>query len=481
MIEHTCLLGTVLLLLQSWLHLRQPKPYMDELFHIPQAINFCTAIVNKSRPTYDGKITTPPGLYIPNAMLSLVFPPDVVCSTRGLRLTNCLFTLFTFVVISNIISLLRTRFNTEKGPDEDVQGHCHHYALALIFIPISFFFSFLYYTDTPSTFYILLAWYFSLINRHASSALTATLATLTRQTNLVWHVFIIFDAFIQTVIPIEPDLKSQTRPGNVINNFGERCSHAIQQLRPHLIPFCLYVIFLYINKGVALGDKERHKETIHHVTIAYFSLFHTVFYLPLQLATCTKPADILKTITHPLFASQTVLKSTFVLSIAISIGLILTTGDYAHPFILSDNRHLTFYIYRRWIRRSAIHRLILAPLYAYAPSSIHVDLLNIRHPPLRLHHFLTDIFIFLCTCAVLLPNPLFEPRYFIVPNLFLTIRRIARAPRQRKEHLPLRICCVSAFYFVMSFGLVFLFAERPFSRAIDTHMPGDDSPGRFMI
>lgn len=481
MIVHVFLLGTVLLLFQSWLHLRQPKPYMDELFHVPQAINFCTAVVNKSLPTYDDKITTPPGLYLPNAILSLVFPPDVVCSTQALRLTNCLFTLFTFVVTSNIIALLRTRFNTEKRPDEDLQDHSHHYALALIFIPISFFFSFLYYTDVPSTFYILLAWYFSLINRHASSALTATLATLTRQTNLVWHLFIIFEAFMQTILTVGSDPKAQSRSVDFINNFGERCSHAIQQLRPHAIPFCLYVIFLYINKGVALGDKERHKETIHHVTIAYFSLFHTVFYLPLQLAACTKPANIVKTITQPLFGSRTVFMTTFVLSTAISIGLILTTGDYAHPFILSDNRHLTFYIYRRWIRRSAMHRLILAPLYAYAPSSIHVDLLSARHPRLRLYHLLSDIFTLFCTCAVLLPNPLFEPRYFIVPNLFLTIRRIARAPQQRKGHLALRIHFVSAVYLTMSFGLVFLFAERPFSRSIDTHMPGDDSPGRFMI
>lgn len=39
--------------------------YMDEIFHYPEAINVCSALVNnQSLPTkWNEKITTPPGLY----------------------------------------------------------------------------------------------------------------------------------------------------------------------------------------------------------------------------------------------------------------------------------------------------------------------------------------------------------------------------------------------------------------------------------
>jgi alpha-1,2-glucosyltransferase len=34
-----------------------PTPYMDEIFHVPQAINYCKANFH----LWDNKITTPPG------------------------------------------------------------------------------------------------------------------------------------------------------------------------------------------------------------------------------------------------------------------------------------------------------------------------------------------------------------------------------------------------------------------------------------
>ena len=79
----------------------QPEPYMDEIFHIPQAQNYCS--YNFSH--WNTKITTLPGLYIVSLMLLQlrnVFNigslfgeagAEQICSTLFLRSLNVVFML----------------------------------------------------------------------------------------------------------------------------------------------------------------------------------------------------------------------------------------------------------------------------------------------------------------------------------------------------------------------------------------------------
>ena len=70
-----------------------PEPYMDEVFHVPQARRFCDG----DFAHWDPKITTFPGLYLASAVPSWVAAtlgltpsrgwPDL-CSTAALRLIN---------------------------------------------------------------------------------------------------------------------------------------------------------------------------------------------------------------------------------------------------------------------------------------------------------------------------------------------------------------------------------------------------------
>ena len=71
----------------------QPEPYMDEIFHIPQAQNYCS--YNFSH--WNNKITTLPGLYLASVVIlkpwSLLSGIQLVdaCSTFTLRFVNVLF------------------------------------------------------------------------------------------------------------------------------------------------------------------------------------------------------------------------------------------------------------------------------------------------------------------------------------------------------------------------------------------------------
>ena len=75
--------------------LKQPTPYLDEVFHIPQAQEFCKHEFSR----WDPKITTLPGLYFSSLAilepLAVVLKQNlvVICSPFWLRITNVLFLL----------------------------------------------------------------------------------------------------------------------------------------------------------------------------------------------------------------------------------------------------------------------------------------------------------------------------------------------------------------------------------------------------
>jgi hypothetical protein len=79
-------------------------PYMDEIFHVPQALAYCQGNLH----TWDDKITTYPGLYIVSAIthwLSLQF-----CSAGSLRFTNVIFACALFPL------LIKCRQQVEQSP-----------------------------------------------------------------------------------------------------------------------------------------------------------------------------------------------------------------------------------------------------------------------------------------------------------------------------------------------------------------------------
>lgn len=120
---------------------------MDEIFHIPQALTYC----NKIFDSWDPKITTPPGLYL----AALLLP--VKCSVVTLRAINAIFGLGSFFLIR---SILKRQYNPVNWQ-----------AFNIAMFPVSFFFHFLYYTDSGSTFFVLLAYRLALAKHFKASAI----------------------------------------------------------------------------------------------------------------------------------------------------------------------------------------------------------------------------------------------------------------------------------------------------------------------
>ena len=94
----------------------QHEPYMDEIFHIPQAQNYCHGYYEH----WNNKITTLPGLYLSSqCFLKIVSyfetkTMDEVCDSFMLRCTNILFIIGCYITFRSIA----THLDKEKVGDK---------------------------------------------------------------------------------------------------------------------------------------------------------------------------------------------------------------------------------------------------------------------------------------------------------------------------------------------------------------------------
>lgn len=484
------LLVSLLLLFaaQRWLTAHQPAPYMDELFHIPQAQAFCIAFRHFRLPSYDPSLTTPPALYLPFALLHNLSRGFIPCNPFALRLYSAVAALLTLPLLSSLITVLPARVfvllsdNHSYSPNGRQVSLTTLLALVLWLHPVALFYAHLYYTDTQALFLILFAWYSALRNRHKTSAFAALFAASTRQTAVPWHFYIAAHSFLHFVLQ-----SLQKHPSLGVTRL---ISQAMRTLWPHAMCGCLYAVFFFLNGGIALGDKGNHVPTLHWAMLPYFLGFHAVSILPLQLCAPTQLIQQLRMLTQ----KRVLLVGA--LAIVCMAALVCATGDFAHPFVLADNRHYTFYVYRRWLLRSIWRRLLLLPVYVWGVLGPFLELrLLERELVLRerdgagvgivaeglrevfVEHVL-DALMVMCAAVCVVPSALLEPRYFTVGSILFSLRRVKR---QTGRFSVVGLIGMVAMLMALNFVLLYVFVELPFEREVDAHMPHDLSPGRFMF
>ncbi|XP_041110811.1 dol-P-Glc:Glc(2)Man(9)GlcNAc(2)-PP-Dol alpha-1,2-glucosyltransferase-like isoform X2 [Polyodon spathula] len=102
----------------------QKEPYMDEIFHVPQAQKYCEGRFNE----WDPMITTLPGLYL--VSVGIVKPSvwlagwsgRMVCSTGMLRFINVLFSSGNLYIIYLILCKLH-QTDKMQGPPSSPSLH----------------------------------------------------------------------------------------------------------------------------------------------------------------------------------------------------------------------------------------------------------------------------------------------------------------------------------------------------------------------
>ncbi|CAO3681520.1 unnamed protein product [Umbelopsis ramanniana] len=425
------------------------EPYMDEIFHIPQAQRYC----NGDYWTWDPMITTPPGLYLFSSSiltpLSQWLQQDL-CTTAILRGTNIIFATGILVVLSKLLKVLH------PGTDS---MRLSLYALALGSFPVSFFYTFLYYTDTGSTFFVLLSFLLAKQRRYLSSGLIALLSLAFRQTNIVW---LVFTAGISVVDILGVNKKSDDHSQALYNPLADRATSIAQYLQsvqslvvlaithlPKLIPrLATYVFsvgafasFIYWNKGIVLGDHSAHVAGLHFPQLFYFISFLTFFALPLIIDT-----RIMKRVVQQL---KTLSPGWVLSAAAITSGILYLVHNhtYEHPYLLADNRHYSFYLWRKLYKRHWSVRYLLTPIYMACGWLCYI----IIAPSVTVLFLLA---FSAATALTLVPSPLLEFRYFIIPVYIFLVH--IEIPSKLKSVLAI------VLYLLINAWTIWMFLHRGF-------------------
>ncbi|KAI1410296.1 glycosyltransferase family 59 protein [Hypoxylon sp. FL1857] len=331
-------LGAVSLLAQKWVSSvtnHVPEPYLDEVFHIPQAQVYCDGRYS----VWDDKITTPPGLYVLSILANLL--SGWPCSVYYLRLFNV--EVIPYLALAAIMSraLLeqpRTAGNAQGRSKFSVYAVWTGINISLF--PVLFFFTGLYYTDVISTFVVLLTYVNHLgrvskdrtsLANDAYTLFLGLLALCMRQTNIFWVVVYMggLEAVhsIKTLRPEPVAVPAFTALAQQIQFYTWRyslgdihdpslnltspidlvlCTVSIgiaatcniwtiirQRIWPHLVVLGAFVGFVAWNGGVVLGDKSNHVATLHLAQMLYiwplFAFFSAPLFIPqlLDLLTLT--------------------------------------------------------------------------------------------------------------------------------------------------------------------------------------------------
>ncbi|KAK9453929.1 DIE2/ALG10 family-domain-containing protein [Dipodascopsis uninucleata] len=368
-----------------------PEPYLDEIFHITQSQKYCNGMYRE----WDPKITTPPGLYI----LALAYDRilHLSCSVAALRSFNIVGVL---VFMPLVLSMMKSGYERRQRLSSLA-------CISIELVPPFFFFAFLFYTDVWSTISVLVIIAMAENSGTSSSwlyvPLKITLGILSislRQTNIVWVAYACGIELLSNIVGGDQKGKQKADETFIAANLP---MVLLRVLVAYGTTIALFVAFVIYNGSILLGDKEHHEAGIHIPQLFYFSVFSCilgVFSLIPSIKLVTG------SFSDTLFRTSKGFFYFFISSLLVVVAIKYTTK--VHPFLLADNRHYTFYIWRRILNFRPWIRYLYAPGYVLSMWIVFVH-------SYQLASVLKALLFAGATAAVLVPSPLIECRYFIIP------------------------------------------------------------------
>ncbi|CCH59559.1 hypothetical protein TBLA_0B07410 [Henningerozyma blattae CBS 6284] len=447
-----------------------PFDFIDEKFHVNQTIEY----IKGNWFNWDPKITTPPGLYIMGWLNWKFFHYIFNWSTRCiLRMTN----LLGGAVILPLIVLRPLFFHNAIG----------FWPINLMIFPLLSMYYYLYYTDVWSSILILESLTLMLtrpVGKYSiwASSIVGGLSCCFRQTNIIWNAYIM-------VVGLEREtMMKKGFNQSHLNNYIKVLINSIEEfpriVLPFFINFALFLIFIIWNGSITLGDKANHVAGLHLVQIFYCIMFIMIFSIPIWISRRFLENYLIRCLLKPF-------RTFFEI---IGIMLVIRYFTVIHPFLLADNRHYTFYLFKRIINNpykiikygfmsgvyhfsTFVYYEVLRPCELLSSSLQPLVVEDIKEMPLQLTHVSWSALI-LCTLATVVPSPLFEPRYYILPYLFWRLAitcsaqpfiddSISDAPKTSDTGVTIVTGTRRLFYEFLWFGLInifmlIVFIKKPF-------------------
>lgn len=332
-----------------------------------------------------------------------------------------------------------------------------------------YFFNFLYYTDAGSTFFVLFAYLMTLYGCHKASALLGLCAVLFRQSNVVWVAFCAgavvaakMDEAWRTEHAKKRDEKAP--PSQVpltvggakrVLLFSAEFFTSLGHVKAVLLaawPYAAvgagFLVFVVLNDGIVVGDRASHEACLNFPQIFYFLSFSLFFSLPVSLCYHRLLRLLHALRKQPLF---------FLLVAAASL-LLVWKFTFVHKYLLADNRHAPFYVWRKVFQRHESVRFLLVPLYVFAGWNF-LDSFKSRS-------LFWSLAYVACVACATVPQKLLEFRYFIVPYLMYRLHMpLPSLPRLAGEFL---------LYAAVNAATVYVFVAKTF------RWPDSAATQRFM-
>jgi len=392
--------------------------------------------------------------------------------------------------------------NTENKKTKNSEWSYIIRAMSVATFPIIYApYSMLYYTDAWATASVFL-WYSSHLNNKSNLWLKVILGgfcVLCRQTNIAWLVFASIIDVCQCAEQCFPAIKYSVSTFSYIQvsyilinrkkitnimvffqiclaelfdcctirkknktqkliNFIEKCWHATSSNIIVIVSFVLFVV-IFNNGDIVIGDRNAHIPRFHPMQLCYFVIFALVFSFPWLLSHAYFNMKLTKSI-------KTCLNISVIFNeipIVILIFLItVTTGlvyfnTIAHPYLLADNRHYTFYVWRLLFgpSKSVFLRYIPVPLYTYGLYFVDKSLTQ--------SSIAYKLAYWIVTSIVLCAQFLLEPRYFVVPYIMFKLHS-----DKNNKSFTLKVATVEfVIYQICNCFIMWVFLYRPFVSTMD--------------
>jgi alpha-1,2-glucosyltransferase len=340
---------------------------VDERDHYPQIISYVNG--DFSKPYVISTLTT----Y--HALVAAISKITGIASISFFRTINLFFALIAIIIFGFTCFQLNNKTSILN-------------ILQFSFFPLIFPYFFLIYTDVLSLLMVLCAFLFFTRKKYQWCGIFSIFACLVRQDNIVWLSFFLVMSYI--------------------DRFGFKLK--IKDASNHLIKYwsfsagiVLFILFVIINKGIAIGDKSMHPAFSFHSGNIYFLLFiFFILFIPLHLANYKKIIALFKR--HKLIIA----------GITFFYFLFLFSFSNDHPFNYQWGNYFLRNKLLIFFNASVINKTVFFILITYSILSLCVT--EFKHKKFYLLYVFTFLF--------LIPSWLIEQRYYFIPlSLFLLFKK----------------------------------------------------------
>ncbi len=395
-------------ILASSLYLLPDQLMVDEHFHHGQ-IQFFLAGEFKRVP----EITVTPGYHLivsaPAALLGL----DQVTALRAISA----------LLASSVIFLAWLYWRAHAAQQPFLRS------LQLLACPLLWPFYVLLYTDLLALAALLAVVLLADRQRFKAAACIGLAALFIRQTNVFWlglvWLMAVHQAGIGTALAAGDNLSDKIRAA------GQALVPALKSTWPLLLPLFAFIIFLVLNRGVAVGDRMSHQLGGLYPSQVFFMLLALwLVLLPLHIANLGNIAALVR-------------KRWWIIPALLLLGLY-----YWFSFAVTHHYNLglpEFHLRNRvlgWLANDPVARLLAFPLMAWSLLSIAVSPLKEK----------ASIWLFPVTVLAMLPAELIEQRYYIPP---LVLWLLFRQPQHKWQEISLLLwfALLSAAFFAAASSL----------------------------